>query len=393
MFRERFYVTYRIRGGRKEAYAKARDICFEQTVEFPESLVPPGIIREHIVGKIEEFAKSDAHSFDAVISFAVETAGGELPQLCNVLFGNISIKPGIRIEGLRLPGGLLRKFRGPRFGRKGMREYLRVPFRPLLCTALKPLGYSSEKLADLAYRCAVGGIDVVKDDHGLSDQCFAPFRRRVRLCARAVRKANRETGAGSIYVAHITAPAGKIIERARYAKEYGAGGFLISPGLTGPDTVRMIAEDSSLALPVFVHPAFWGTYVAGRESGIAHKVLFGQLSRLMGADAVIYPNFGGRFSFSREDCRDIVEGTVLTMGNLKPAFPCPGGGMSLHRVPEMLAMYGTEVIFLIGGGLFTPLDPEKPRPLGRGLTGHAHGPDLEENCRYFRGLVEGIKKY
>ena len=103
---------------------------------------------------------------------------------------------------------------------------------------------------------------------------------------------------------------------------------------------------------------------------MSHGVIFGQLARLAGADATIFPNFGGRFSFSREECADIVRGTELPMGHVRTIFPAPGGGMSLARVPEMLETYGRDLIFLIGGGLFK------------------QGPDLVENCRHFRKMVE-----
>lgn len=46
-----------------------------------------------------------------------------------------------------------------------------------------------------------------------------------------------------------------------------------------------------------------------RESGISPFCYYGQLSRLAGADAVIFTSFGGRFSFSRETCTNICEGT------------------------------------------------------------------------------------
>jgi ribulose-bisphosphate carboxylase large chain len=135
--------------------------------------------------------------------------------------------------------------------------------------------------------------------------------------------------------------------------------------------MRVLAEDDGIGLPVLTHPALQGSFVTGR-GGMSHGVIFGQLARLAGADATIFPNFGGRFSFSREECRDIVQGTEVPMGNLRSIFPAPGGGMSLERVPDMLETYGRDLIFLIGGGLFR------------------HGPDLIENCRYFRRLVEGI---
>src|ERR1700690_2726720 len=118
---DRFSGTYRLFGSEKDARAKAEDICIEQTVEFPADEVPDGIIRDHVFGRIESFESWDTESFKAVISYAVEIAAGELTQFLNVVFGNSSIKPGIRVEHLDLPESLLRCFKGPRFGRAGLR--------------------------------------------------------------------------------------------------------------------------------------------------------------------------------------------------------------------------------------------------------------------------------
>lgn len=365
---ERFAVVYRLTGDQAGALAKAEDICLEQTVEFPAELVPAGFIKNEVLGRIEEFSTAGGGAYLATISYATETAAGELTQLLNVIFGNISIKPGIRVESLRLPASLLDCFRGPRFGRAGLRRLLKAPQRPLLATALKPMGLSADELAELAYKCALGGIDIIKDDHGLTDQCFAPFAKRVKACAAAVARANRETGGASVYVANVTAGPRDIFRRAALAKEYGAGGLLVAPALVGLDTMRALADDDALGLPVISHPAFQGSYVIGGD-GLSHYALYGQIARLAGADATIYPNFGGRFSFSKAECSSIVDGTAAPMENVRPIFPCPGGGMSLERVPELLEVYGRDVIFLIGGGLFK------------------HGPDLVANCRYFRDLV------
>ncbi len=368
---ERFSVTYHIFGNESEARAKAESICIEQTVEFPAEEVPDGVIRDHVFGRVEHFERFDKESFAAVISYAVEIVASELTQFLNVVFGNSSIKPGIRVEHLALPESLLRGFKGPRYGRDGIRQLLKVPRRPLLSTALKPMGLSSEELGDLAYRFALGGMDIIKDDHGLSNQSCSPFEERVELCASAVKRACGETGQHAIYVANITAPHCEVMKRARFAKAAGAGGLMAAPGLIGMDLMKEVAEDDDIALPIFTHPALQGSYVISRN-GISHGVIFGQLARLAGADATIFPNFGGRFSFTREECSDIVRGTALPMGSLKSIFPAPGGGMGLARVPEMLETYGHDLIFLIGGGLFK------------------HGPDLVENCRHFRKMVEEI---
>jgi ribulose-bisphosphate carboxylase large chain len=366
---DRFSVTYRLFGSEIEARAKADDICIEQTVEFPADEVPEGIIRDHIFGRIELFERVDEESYKAIISYAVEIAAGELTQFLNVVFGNSSIKPGIRVEHLDLPDSLLKHFKGPRFGREGLRKLLNAPKRPLLSSAIKPMGLSCKELADLAYQFALGGMDMIKDDHGLTDQCCAPFAERVKGCAEAVRKANKETGGHTIYIANVTAPNAEVRKRVRLAKEAGAGGLMVAPGLIGMDLMRELADEDSISLPILTHPALQGSFVIG-QSGISHGVIFGQLARLAGADATIFPNFGGRFSFSREECKEIARKTTAHMGHLKAIFPAPGGGMSLDKVPDMLETYGHDLIFLIGGGLFK------------------HGPNLVENCRHFREMAE-----
>ncbi len=399
---DRFTVTYTLYGDKREALDKARDICYEQTVEFPEDLTPSGFIKDVIVGRIEEFGPSEAgpgilgggtlhdgtpgaeeqerrsgrptgrECYRAVISFAAQTAGTELTQLLNVIFGNISLKAGIRVEKLRLPDGMLKLFRGPRFGPQGLRALTGVESRPLICTALKPMGLSPERLAAQAYAFAQGGIDIIKDDHGLADQPFCPFEERVKRCAEAVRKANGETGRKAVYMPNITGPADRLAERARRARDFGAGALLVMPGLTGADHMRLLADDDSLDLPLVSHPAFWGGFTSCPRNGLSPFFLYGQLMRLAGADAVVFPHYGGRFPFSKEDCVSITEGCTVVMGKLRPSLPVPGGGVTGDRLRDMQNVYGREFMLLIGGEL------------------HRGGPDLAENCRVFINMLENI---
>ena len=369
----RLATVYKLLGDEELARAKSETICIEQTIEFPADLIADDDIRAKIFGQIESFERIDESHFEAKISYAVESSGFELTQLLNLIFGNSSIKPGIRVERLELPESLLQAFKGPRFGRDELRNYLGVEKRPLLCTALKPMGLSAKSLANYAYQFALGGIDMIKDDHGLADQSFSPFEERVELCAAAVAKANAETGFKSIYIPNITAPANQMLEKAHHAKNTGAGGLMIAPGLAGFDIMRHIADDDEIALPILTHPALQGSYVLNPDSGISHHALFGQIARLAGADATIFPNHGGRFSFSKEECQSIVDGTEVEMFHLKSIFPAPGGGMSLDRLEEMSKFYGNEVIYLIGGDL------------------HRYSDDLIENSRRFRKIVNNSK--
>jgi len=366
---ETFAADYDIVGSAEEARACADEICVEQTVEFPPELIARDDIRTGIIGRVDSLEELGDGRHRARVRFAIETAGGELTQLLNVLFGNSSIKPGIRLVRLHLPDSLLREFGGPRFGRPGLRELTGASERPLLCTAVKPMGLSPRELAELAYSFARGGVDLIKDDHGLADQPFCPFDERVQRCADAVARANAETGGRSLYVANVSSDADRMAERARRAKAAGAGALMVAPGLVGFDAMRTLA-DARLGLPIVAHPALLGTYTVHPSAGIGHGALYGQLCRLAGADATIFPHFGGRFAFGEADCRDLVDGCDGSMGALAPIFPVPAGGMSLERVPELLGFYGRDVVLLIGGDL------------------HRHGSDLIATCRRFREVVE-----
>jgi ribulose-bisphosphate carboxylase large chain len=107
-----------------------------------------------------------------------------------------------------------------------------------------------------------------------------------------------------------------------------------------------------------------------RHGGMTHSVLYGTLMRLAGADATVYPNFGGRFSFTKRECLGIARATGEVMGSLKDAFPAPGGGLTPERTAEMSQVYGKDFILLIGSGL------------------HRGGDDLTANARRVVDILE-----
>ncbi|MDM8558894.1 RuBisCO large subunit C-terminal-like domain-containing protein [Candidatus Parabeggiatoa sp. HSG14] len=366
---ERFIVIYHIIGDKSTALEKAKVICLEQTVEVGDELVLDGFIRDQVIGELEDFFAITNGIYEAHISYAIDTTAYELTQLLNIIFGNTSIKAGIRVHRLNLGAGILSQFSGPRFGIAGLRKIVNVYDKPLLCTALKPMGKSAILLAEFAYQFALNGVDVIKDDHGLTNQPFCPFEERVKACVEAVATANQKTGKHCIYVPNITAPTTDIMGRVYFAKKEGVGGLLIAPGLTGFDTMRSLSENNEINLPLISHPAFLGSMVTNPNNGFSHAALFGQLQRLAGADASIFPNYGGRFGFSKKECQSIAESCKEKMGHYFPMFPTPGGGMSLENIPDMLTLYGNDVIFLIGGALYS------------------RSADLGDNVRYFLSLV------
>jgi len=366
------FAVYRVGCSADEIQAVSRDIALEQTVEVPESLVRSSPLFEEIVGRVEQIqpVPHAPEMFDVTIAYNAELVGDQLPQLLNLVYGNISMKRNIRLIDLQLPGELLSRFRGPNFGIEGIRTLLGVFGRPLLATALKPVGSANEEFARIAGQFALGGGDIVKDDHNLHDRSFEAFCDRVSRCHDAVRAANERTGRNTLYIPNLMAPAERLERSLEFLVQEGVPGVMVPPLLLGLDQVRRMAETCRLV--VLAHPTATGAFFHDPRHGIDPGILLGTLFRLSGVDVSIFPNAGGRFTFSDAECREI--GTRLRdpLGELKPAFPAPAGGMRLNNIPQMAEQYGSDVVCLIGGALLT------------------HSESLEQSTRAF---VEQIEKH
>jgi ribulose-bisphosphate carboxylase large chain len=336
----------------EDAARKAMLIGLEQTVELPLALLDPALA-ERMAGRVEAVRPSGPRRALVDISYSLQAVGDDLPQCLNLLFGNISLKPGIRIVGIDWPAPLVASLGGPGHGIAGLRELTGAHDRALLGTALKPMGLSA---ADLAQRCAAfarGGIDIIKDDHGLADQLAAPFAERLARCQEAVLTANAAAGTRALYFPNVTAPAAQLPRRLEAAKAAGCRGVLISPWLVGLDTLRLIRDQYGLA--ILAHPALTGS-LFGRTAGMAPELVLGDLFRLAGADAVIYPNTSGRFDFSAATCVRINRHLRRPLGALRASLPAPAGGMNVASAGHWARRYGPDTLLLIGGSLYAQGD-------------------------------------
>ena len=344
---ERILATYRISAGESESRARAEALAAEQSVEMPVSAIRDQRILEEIVATVESI-RPHAAGFEVVLGIAPSTTGNEASQLVNMLFGNCSLQPEVDLVDVQLPAGYEKAFPGPRFGIEGIRTIARAHGRALTCSALKPQGSSPQQLAALARTFALAELDVIKDDHGIANQSYAPFAQRVPAVQKAVTQANHETGGSTVYAPTFSGGPRALSEQARIAKECGVKLALVAPMLVGLPAFVELQVD--LDIPVMAHPAFGGA------ARIAPPLLLGKLFRLLGADATIFPNHGGRFGYSRATCVSIAAAARDPWQGLRPALPVPAGGMTLDRVAEMREVYGNDTMLLIGGGLLTAGD-------------------------------------
>ena len=354
---DRFSVTYRIMADdRDDAFARAAAIALEDTVEIPRDVVPKGYIEDVVLGRVETVVDDGEGVYFGTVSYHVDAVGRELPQLLNVILGNASILKGVKAVGLTLDSALRDRFPGARFGAEGLRRLTRRGRGGYVCPVIKPQGSSTGTLAELCYQTALAGADIIKEDHGLANQDAAPFRERVQACAEAVRRANDARSAKgdptrALNFANIGWHGDQVHELAHFAKAAGADGILLIPGLFGFDAMNRLARDDGLNIPIMAHPSHLGPYVLSPEFGYGQGMLFGDLMRLSGADISVFPNYGGRFGFTKAECEEIVRATRNPQGPGKVILPSPGGGMTLERLPDMRALYGEDCVYLLGGSL------------------------------------------
>ncbi len=63
----------------------------------------------------------------------------------------------------------------------------------------------------------------------------------------------------------------------------------------------------------------------GADIGFSHALQYGKLVRLSGADAASSPISVGVFSFSQQECEQILHGCQGDFGAYRRIFPAPGG--------------------------------------------------------------------
>ncbi len=352
---ERFFVTYHVRSDAASIAARARAIAVEQSVEMPLAAIDEPSVLSDIVGEVETIDDIGGGTFAVRIGLATATIGNDPGQFLNMLFGNTSLHDDVILRDAVIPDRFQECMT---CGTPELRRRLGVARRAFTGSALKPQGLSPERLADLAERFAHGGLDFIKDDHGLADQAYSPFAIRVPLIAAAVARATRATGHPTRYVPSLTGDLEQMRARARIARDNGLDCMMVAPMVAGFSNVRALTK----AFPdvtFFAHPSMGGA------ARIAPELLIGRLFPALGCGAVIFPTYGGRFGYSPATCRELAV-------NARPALAVPAGGITLDRVSELLDFYGPDTMLLIGGSLLLARDriAEESAAFARAVASH-----------------------
>ena len=291
---------------------------------------------------------------------------GNMSQILSSIAGNIfgmKVIKNLRLEVVEWPYELIKSFKGPLYGIKGIRELLKIYDRPLCGTIIKPkLGLNEEEHAKVAYEAWSGGIDIVKDDENLSSLSFNKFEKRILETLKMRDNAEKETGERKMYMPNITAETDSMLERANFIKHAG-GEYamidIITVGWSALETLRNANEDLKLVL--HGHRAGHAAFTRGKH-GISMLVI-ADAARLIGIDQLHIGTIIGKMEGVKEEIltneEEIEKKIIKEKGhrlaenwhNIKPVFAVCSGGLHPGSVPYLVKTLGNNIIIQAGGGI------------------------------------------
>lgn len=302
---------------------------------------------------------ADERHFILRIAYPWENFGAHFSTMLSTVVGNISSTGKAKLLDLEFPKSFLKQFKGPKFGIDGIRSILRVYDRPLLNNVMKPsTGLDPETTAQMAYRAALAGVDIIKDDELISDPPYCPLVDRVRAVMKVIEQADEEKGEKTLYAFNITSKTSRLRDNAYRAIEAGARCLMVNYFTIGLDAACMLAEDENITVPILAHSDFTGAVYESPWSGISTPLIGGKLPRLAGLDMIVtlspygsFPMLLGTFYSTGVQMRAPLHG-------IKPVFQMPGGGTTHGHVEDIVKKFGNDVIIVAGGAIHNhPMGP------------------------------------
>ena len=337
---------------------------------------------------------------------------GNAPQLLSGIAGNVfgmKALDHLRLIDASLPAEYLRHFKGPHFGMEGIRDMMKVRGRPLTGAVPKPkVGFTAEEHAEAGYETWMGGFDFVKDDENLTSHSFNRFEDRVRAMAKMRDRAEQETGDVKSAFINITADTETMEKRAKMLADYGWNYAMIDVVVAGTAAVATLRDYcSDVGLAIHAHRAMHAAFDRDERHGITMQFL-AKMMRLVGVSQIHTGTAVGKLvgtraeatvlaDVLREKHTNAVDHMALDQdwGSIKSAFPVSSGGLHPGLVPDVLDIYGTELVLLVSGGIHG--HPKGTRAGAeaamQAIEAWKDGETLEEKAKKAAALREALEKW
>ena len=290
---------------------------------------------------------------------------GNMPQILSSIAGNIfgmSALKNLRLIDISFPEPIVKSFKGPKFGIKGIRKITGIKKRPLTGTIIKPkLGLNEKEHAKVAYDAWVGGLDIVKDDENLTSMKFNNFNKRVIESLKMRNKAEKETGETKIYMPNVTAETNEMLKRAGFVKANG-GRYVMVDIITSGWAALQTLRNADLGLVIHAHRAGHAAFTRNEKHGIS-MLAIAKIARLIGADQLHIGAIVGKMTGTRHEVKDIgenIENQIIPQKgthaleqkwhNIKPSLAVCSGGLHPGGIPSLMRIMGNNIVMQFGGG-------------------------------------------
>ena len=353
----------------------------------------------------------DGHYVKVAYPLALWEEGNAVQLLSGIagnIFGMKALK-NLRLIDATLPSAYIREFKGPHFGMDGIRNMMGIRGRPLTGAVPKPkIGFSAKEHAEIGYETWMGGFDFVKDDENLTSTSFNRFDDRVKYMTRLRDKAEKETGERKSAFLNISADVETMKKRADLLVEYGWNYAMIDVVVAGTASVMTMRDYcSDLGLAIHAHRAFHSAFDRNKKHGMTMYFL-AKLMRLIGVSQIHTGTAVGKLTGTRTESillADLLRKQKIQevphqclaqdWGTIKTVFPVSSGGLHPGLVPDVLDIYGTDLVLLVSGGIHG--HPKGTRAGAKAtmqaIEAWQEGITLDEKAKKAKELKEALAKW
>lgn len=265
---------------------------------------------------------------DGVTQLLVQAMGGQL---------DIKTVKKCQLLSLDFPQGF--KFKAPRFGIKGVREFTGVYNQPILGGIIKPkVGLSSQELLKVVQEMVEGGVNFIKEDEIMANPSCCPLEERVKAIMSYLKDKR------VIYAVCINSDYPYILERVKRVYELGGNAIHVN-WWAGLGVYKAIRD---LDLPLFLFFQKSGDRVLTNEKHHFHIAwpVICQLAGLMGVDIIHAGMWGGYLSDTVASLRKSL--AILGDCGVLPSLSC---GLHPGLIGAINMRFGVDYLANAGGAI------------------------------------------
>jgi len=261
--------------------------------------------------------------------------------LCVVLGGqvDIDIVEKCHVLDAEFPKAVLSKFKGPKYGISGIRNYMDVYNKPVLGSIVKPkTGVSPDTLLEMVKEMVDGGVNFIKEDEILSNPHFCRLEDRVEKLSKFLQ------GKNVVYTYCINSDPFHVLNRVKFVHENGGNGVHINVW-SGLGVYKSIRD---LDLPIFIHFQKSGDKVF-TDVNNSYRFSWDFISRLagmMGVDFIHSGMIGGYYDGDEEGVLSSIK--ILREHNVLPALSC---GFHPGLTEHITSIVGVDYMANVGGAV------------------------------------------